>query len=115
MAENIIDDHVRAFNTKDLSTFLGCFSSEIEIFKLPGGDQISQGIDSLRGVYAKKFENSRDLNCVVLNSVTQGNYTVLHEKITGYPESPVTYNIALYEVEDNLIRRVWLIGENAPE
>ncbi len=115
MSKTVIDDHVRAFNAMDLSAFLLCFSDEIEIFKLPGGEIIAQGMDSIRAVYAKKFNDSPGLNCVILNIMTQGKYTVLHEKITGYPESPVTYNIALYEVENERIRRVWLIGENAAE
>jgi len=115
MSKNVIDDHVLAFNARDLSAFLDCFSDEIEIFKLPNGEVITQGLESIRAVYAEKFKDSPGLNCVILNIMNQGNYTVLHEKITGYPESPVTYNIALYEVENERIRRVWLIGENAAE
>jgi hypothetical protein len=115
MSNNVIDDHVRAFNARDLSAFLVCFSDEIEIFKLPGEEVIAQGLDSIRAGYAKKFNDSPDLNCVILNKMTQGKYTVLHEKITGYPKSPLTCNIALYEVENERIRRVWLIGENEAE
>ncbi len=114
MPKNVIDDHVRAFNARDLGAFLDCFSDEIEVFQLPGGEVIAQGLESVRTIYANKFRVSPDLNCAILNTVSQGDYTVLHEKITGYPESPVTYNIALYEVKKDLIRRVWLIGENAP-
>lgn len=111
MSKNVIDDHVCAFNARDLTAFVACFSEEIKIFKLPGEELIADGLDSIRSIYAKKFNDSPKLNCAILNIMTQGRYTALHEKITGQQESPVIYNIALYEVETELIRRVWLMNE----
>ena len=59
----------------------------------------------------KHFQKGLLILFVILNIMTQGRYTALHEKITGQQESPVIYNIALYEEETELIRRVWLMNE----
>jgi hypothetical protein len=71
----------------------------------------SSGLASMREIYAKLFEKSPQLHALITNRITQGNYVIDQEVVTGSPGAKELTVVAIYEVKDGKIVNVWFLRE----
>ncbi|MHC4225636.1 MAG: amidohydrolase family protein, partial [Planctomycetota bacterium] len=57
------------------------------------------------------FGDSPDLCCRLLGRVVQGRFVVDHEEVTGLRGGDKVHAVAIYEVAEGLIRRVWFLKQ----
>jgi hypothetical protein len=100
-----------AYNARDLDTFVACYAADVKVSRLPSGQILAQGRDALRETYGKLFANAPELHCALLNRIVHGRCVVDHEEVTGIPGREQVHAVAIYEVEDGLIRKVWFLEE----
>lgn len=108
--EQIIQAQVEAYNQRDLDAFLALHSPTAQLFDLPTGNLIAEGAADLRERYSKRFA-SEDLHAEIVNRMVLGNRVIDHEHITGMQPDRTVKAIAIYEIENELIQRVWFIME----
>ena len=77
-----VDEHVRAYNERDLERFVGCFSSGCVIEDAREG-LLAHGHDDLRKHFGYVFAESPELHCEILHRARVGEYVVDEERITG--------------------------------
>lgn len=108
-AEAIVQRQLDAYNAHDLDGFLATYAPDAELFDLPGAaTPTTSGHDEMRGIYGGIFAQLPDLRCDIANRIVSGAYVVDHEICTtGIAGEPEMRAIAIYQVENNLIRRVW--------
>ena len=106
--EEIIQAQVVAYNNRDIDAFTALHSPTAQLFNLPTGELICEGETAIRERYTQRFENP-NLHAEIINRIVQGNRVIDHEKITGMVADRVVYAVAIYEIENELIQRVWFI------
>ena len=104
--EAVVQRQLEAYNAHDIDAFLATYSPDIELFTL-GGDRRSQGLDAMRARYGKVFKAAPELHCDITHRIAQGKIVIDHEHLTGLPNGGSVDAIAIYEVRDGKIRRVW--------
>jgi hypothetical protein len=99
---------LNAYNARALDAFLEVYSPDVEIFSFPN-TPIYKGIEQMRSVYGELFRLSDGLHCRLVNRVTYKNTVIDREIVKGVPRQKTIEAVAIYEIEDGLIRKVWFI------
>lgn len=108
--EDIVQRQLNAYNAHDIDAFTATYSPDIEIYNHPDS-LLWSGREAIKQVYGPLFNNTPALHAEIVERIVLGKYTVDREKVTGLSEGQVINAIAIYEVEDNLIQRVWFLRE----
>ena len=108
-AEETVQAQVEAYNARDVEPFLATYSPDAVLSELPEGRLIATGHEEMRPVYAGLFEKTPGLHCEVENRIVHGDFVVDHEAVRGFPGRDVHRAVAVYRVEEGLIRRVWFL------
>ena len=104
--ELAVQRQVAAYNAHDLERFVAEYADDVQVFRPPSTEPVLSGKAAFRAHYATKRFNLPDLHASVVNRIVSGNRVVDHEHITGL-EAGLVEAIAVYEVKDGLIHRVW--------
>ncbi len=105
----LVQRQLDAYNAHDLEAFIATYSPEIEIFDISNANTAQMtGLEGMRAVYGEMFSTMPNLRCDLGNRIADGAFVVDHEICAmGEPGDPPERAIAIYQVENNLIRRVW--------
>ena len=105
-AELPVQRQVDAYNAHDLERFVAQYSNDVQVFRPPSTEPVLKGKAAFSAHYAGKRFNLPNLRVTIVNRMVAGNRVVDHERITGL-EPGMVEAIAVYEVRDELIQRVW--------
>lgn len=97
-----------AYNTHDLEAFCACYSVDVEVFELPSMAPVLVGRAALRDRYGPYFETMRPQALLCDPRLVLGTMAIDPEFVRRADGSEGRA-IALYHVDDGLIRRVWFI------
>lgn len=105
----LVQRQLDAYNAHDLEAFLATYSPDIEIFDINNAAEPQMsGIPAMREIYGEMFASMPDLRCDLGNRIADGAFVIDHEICAmGAPGDPPERAIAIYQVEESLIRRVW--------
>jgi hypothetical protein len=107
---DIVQQQVNAYNARDLEAFIATYSPDIKLYTYP--DKLENtGHEEMRKTYGELFKRVPKLHCEIVNRIAQGNFVIDHERVTGLPNGRIINAVAIYEVRDNLIQRVWFVPE----
>ena len=107
---DIVQQQVNAYNARDLEAFIATYSPDIKLYTYP--DKLENtGHEEMRKTYGELFKRAPKLHCEIINRIAQGNFVIDHERVTGLPNGRIINAVAIYEVRDNLIQRVWFVPE----
>jgi imidazolonepropionase-like amidohydrolase len=107
---DIVQQQVNAYNARDLEAFIATYSPDIKLYTYP--DKLENtGHEEMRKTYGELFKRAPKLHCEIVNRIAQGNFVIDHERVTGLPNGRIINAVAIYEVRDNLIQRVWFVPE----
>ena len=108
--EEVVQQQVEAYNKRDIEAFLATYSPHVEITEHLGAEVSIRGHHAMRGIWGPFFEDSPALYCTITSRMVLGNVVVDYEAVTGLADGDVFHAIAIYEVHDGAIQKVWLIG-----
>lgn len=98
-----------AYNAHDLERFVACYHPDVEVRDFPAGTLRIEGHDAMRARYAPMFEKGI-VHADVVKRVAQGAVVIDEESVRGLREADdLVEAVAIYEVEGELIRRVWFV------
>ena len=109
---NPVDQQLDAYNNRDLAAFLACYSDDIQVFMLESGQQLTDGKAQLTQTMKTSFESNPNAQTLLVTRINQGNLIIDLEKITGYTEGKTITTIAIYEVQDDKITKLWFGGRS---
>lgn len=109
-AEQIVQEQLDYYNNHDIDGFLSTYHPEIEIFNLFDGTSMIKGLDAMRTRYTERFQVSK-AHAELANRIVIGNKVIDHEHVTFADREDLVKAVAVYEVVDNLIKRVYFIYE----
>lgn len=108
-AVDIVQRQLDAYNARDLERFVATYSETIRICRLPSCEPLVSSKRELAELYATRVFNAPSLHAEILDRMVLGNKVIDHERVSGLREAPVEA-IAVYEVADGLIQRVWFLN-----
>lgn len=100
-----------AYNAHDLEAFVACYHPQVEVRDFPGGEQRFQGHEAMRARYGPMFAPGSSLHADLVNRIAMGTVVFDQERVRGLREDGDVEAVAIYEVEGELIRRVWFVRE----
>ncbi len=106
----LIQQQVNAYNARDIKAFLATYSPEVQIYNHPDS-LLFTGLDQMETVYSRLFENNPKLHVEIINRIVSGDFIIDQERVTGFPNDRVINAVAIYEVKDVLIHKVWFVRE----
>jgi hypothetical protein len=108
-AKDAAQAQLDAYNARDIDAFLAPYHPEIILARLPGDEPFAHGHDEMRAIYGRKFEDTPDLHCRLVNRICHDRFVVDHEHVSGVPGFERIDAVAIYEVVDGLIVRAWFL------
>jgi imidazolonepropionase-like amidohydrolase len=108
-AETVVQRQVEAYNARDINAFLSFYAPDVELMRLTTGEAFAAGHEQMRETYTAMFEASPELNCTIMQRTRSGDMVVDHEFVTGMRGGDPVRAVAIYEVADGLIQRVWFL------
>ena len=107
---DIVDRQILAYNNQDIGAFAATYHEDVEIHHFPGGLQYT-GKQELISRYGPKFVRLKCLEASSIKRIVEGRFLVDHELAESCSEQAGVVDrsievIAMYEVEDGLIKRV---------
>lgn len=108
-AELLAQKQLEAYNTQDLEEFLSVYSDTVLIMEFPSNKVVTNGIDEMRVRYRKLFNEHPNNHAELLTRIVHGNKVVDHELITGRVDSDVKRAVAIYEINEEKISKVWFL------
>lgn len=106
--EAVVQRQLEAYNARDIEAFLATYGEDVELFDFPG-ERHTQGLERMRTVYGKLFQDNPGLKAEVGKRIVQGRYVIDHEQVTGLAGGLRIDAVAIYEVRGGRIRKVWFI------
>ena len=106
-AESVVQAQLEAYNARDIDAFIATYADDVKLFELPD-KLLSEGTTTMRERYGKLFKDER-LHATIVNRIVMGDTVVDHERVRlTLPHGPATLEaIAIYEVRDGKITKVW--------
>jgi hypothetical protein len=99
-----------AYNAHDLEAFLACYAEAVEVRDFPSNELRIAGRAAMRERYGPLLERP-GLHAELVDRIALGAVVIDQESVHGLREGDVVSAVAVYEVADELIRRVWFIRE----
>ena len=110
--EKIIQQQVIAYNSRNITDFADCHHPDVELFNFPEKVPFAVGREKIRSIYKEVFDKSPNLHTEVVHRMSLGNTVIDNEIVTGRAGVDSLKIIAIYEIEDELIRRAHFIRED---
>ncbi len=105
--EALVQRQLNAYNARNLEAFLDTYAEDVELYEFPS-KLLSKGKAQMRKDYA--FLNTvTNLHCEIKGRIVQGNTIIDNESVTGFGNNAIKAT-AIYQVEDNKIKRVYFIS-----
>ncbi len=77
-----VEEHIQAYNTRDLDRFVACYSPDC-VMEDARGTVLARGHADFRAHFGRVFADNPELHCEILHRVRVGHYVVDEEHITG--------------------------------
>lgn len=107
-AERVVRAQFEAYNRRDLDAFMATLAPDARLYVFPDS-LLYAGHAQLRPVYARLFTEATGLRAVVHDRIVQGRYVIDRETTYGLPGRAPLTGVAISEVRDGRIVRVWFV------
>ncbi|WP_144480961.1 nuclear transport factor 2 family protein [Cytobacillus oceanisediminis] len=107
--EKLAQQQLDAYNKQNLDEFLSVYSDDVVIMEFPSNDITTKGIEEMRTRYKKLFEQYPNNHAELLARIVHGNKVIDHELVTGRENSAPKKAVAIYEVTEGKIAKVWFL------
>ena len=108
--EQLVQRQLNAYNTTNLDEFMATYADSIVLYNHPNTVRV-EGKDAMRTRYETFFKRNPNVHCEIISRTVLGNRVIDHEIVTGRSNGENLESVAVYEIENGLIRRVYFIGK----
>jgi hypothetical protein len=107
--EQLAQLQLDAYNAKKIDEFCEQYDDAVVVMDFPSNHVTLEGKTAFRERYKKLFEENPQLNAELKNRTVMGNTVIDHEYLTGRANGTTGEAIAIYEVNETHITKVWFI------
>ena len=106
---DVVQRQFDAYNAHDLIAFLATYSEAAELTRVASADPPIRGKLAISELYSSRVFKVPGHRAELLGHITFGNKVVDHERVFGLRAEPFEA-VAVYEVNNELIERVWFFA-----
>ncbi|MCB2205592.1 amidohydrolase family protein [bacterium] len=99
---------LNAYNARNLDAFLEPYAEDVEVYTFPSTLQYT-GKQHMRELYGEFFSEAEALHCRLVGRISYQNTVIDREYVTGIPGRDNIEAVAIYEMADGFIQKVWFI------
>lgn len=104
----VVEAQVAAYNAHDVEAFAACYADDVSVVDLSGKRPEVKGQAALRQAFAFLGKVPRDFGVDIVKRVVNGPVVIDLEHLHGLPPGKqMPDSIAVYEVRDGKIARLW--------
>jgi hypothetical protein len=107
--EQLAQLQLDAYNAKKIDEFVAQYDDNIIVMDFPTNNITLEGKAAFTERYKKLFEENPQLHAELKNRTVMGNHIIDHEYLTGRANGTIGEAIAIYEVNETHIVKVWFI------
>jgi hypothetical protein len=107
--EQLAQLQLDAYNAKKIDEFVAQYDDNIIVMDFPTNNITLEGKVAFTERYKKLFEENPQLHAELKNRTVMGNHIIDHEYLTGRANGTTGEAIAIYEVNETHIVKVWFI------
>lgn len=106
--EQLIDLQLKHYNDHNIDAFVETYSPSVQLYRFQENTLWLKGHTQIREAYLKFFQNHQP-HATILKRMVLGNLVIDKENIASHDNPHFMHAIAIYEVKDNLIQKVWML------
>lgn len=106
--ETLVQQQLNAYNARNLDAFLEPYADSVELYNFPD-KLLGKGKEMMRQQYSMMFNQLPDLHCELKGRIIRGSFVIDHESITGIGQPTPLEAVAMYEIKDGKIVKVYFI------
>jgi hypothetical protein len=107
--EIVVQQQIEFYNRQDIEGFASTYSDDITVYTFPDNTITLSGKQALIERYTETFK--KEMFAEIKNRSIVGNKVIDWEIATNGITGESASLVAIYEVNDNLISKVWFIRE----
>ncbi|MEC1525447.1 nuclear transport factor 2 family protein [Neobacillus niacini] len=107
--ETVVQQQIDFYNNQDIEGFASTYADEITVYTFPDNTITIFGKHALIERYTETFK--KKMFAEIKNRSIVGNRVIDWEVATNGLTGETTSLMAIYEIKDNLISKVWFIRE----
>ncbi|MDM5224664.1 nuclear transport factor 2 family protein [Cytobacillus sp. NJ13] len=107
--ERLAQQQLDAYNQQNIDEFLGAYSDDVTVMTFPGDEVIYRGKEKMRERYSQLFKNNPNQHAELISRMVKGNIVIDNEYVTGRANGQSIYAIAMYEIKEDKIQKVWFV------
>lgn len=99
-AEQVVQNNLDAYNSRDLEKFMFWFSEDVELYSFSEMKLIASGKPAIEKLYKELFAATPNLHSTILKRIVFENKVIDHESIVGRKgSSEIIEIVMIYEVK----------------
>ncbi|KAA0550029.1 steroid delta-isomerase [Bacillus sp. BGMRC 2118] len=107
--DQLAQKQLDAYNKQDIEAFVSIYADDIVVMDFPSNEITLQGKEEFRTRYHNLFLKNPNQHAELKYRLVKGNIVIDHEYVTGRVNGNNTEAIAMYEVDQHYIRKVWFV------
>lgn len=97
-----------AYNSQDIENFIKWFDEDVEVYNFPN-EFLYSGTKIMRESYTKMWSAHPNQKAILTDRISVGKYAFDKENVVGRSDGQELNVIAIYEIEDSLIKKVFFV------
>lgn len=106
--EQLIDLQLKHYNNHDIEALVATFSPTAQFYHFKENILWFEGHTQIRELYFKFFQTHKP-HVTILKRMVLGNHIIDEENVASHDNPNFIHAVAIYEVRDNLIQKVWMM------
>lgn len=107
--EQLAQKQLDAYNRQNIDEFVSVYDSDVIVMDFPSNELTLSGIEAFRMRYDQLFKQNPNQHAELKQRLVKGNIVIDHEYVTGRASGIDSEAIAIYEVENDKIKKVWFV------
>lgn len=107
--EQLAQKQLDAYNQQDIEAFVSVYADDVVVMDFPSNNITLSGKEEFRTRYHNLFLQNPNNHAELKHRLVKGNIVIDHEYVTGRANGVNSEAIAIYEVDETHIRKVWFV------
>lgn len=110
--QEIIDLQMAAFNNRDINAMMSLYTEDTKIYNFSDHATVINSKKECEEMFIKLFQQSPDLNAVIIKTIFFSNKVIVHEYVSGRNgNNEKKQQVVIFEIEDQKISRMDMMRE----